>query len=60
VARPPRRRGIDPVQQACALDQKVLVRLWRGAFKGRSEELLWVPRYPNYHGGFHTTGHAGP
>jgi Type I phosphodiesterase / nucleotide pyrophosphatase len=60
VARPPRRRDIDPVQQACALDQKVLVRLWRGAFKGRSEELLWVPRYPNYHGGFHTTGHAGP
>jgi hypothetical protein len=36
------------------------VRLWRGAFRGRSEELMWVPRYPNFHGGFYTPGHAGP
>lgn len=50
----------DPVEQACALDDELLVRLWRGAFKGRSEELLWVPRYPNFHGSFYTPGHAGP
>jgi hypothetical protein len=60
VRRPAQQRANDPVQQACALDDELLVRLWRGSFKGRSEELLWVPRYPNYHGGFYTPGHAGP
>jgi hypothetical protein len=48
------------VRQACALDDELLIRLWRGAFRGRSEELLWVPSYPNYHGSFYTPGHAGP
>lgn len=50
----------DPVQRACALPPKYLARIWRGHDSERSEDILFVPRAPNFIGSFTLTSHSGP
>ena len=50
----------DPVERACALDEEILARLWRGYVEGRTFELVLVPQYPNYPGSIGYWGHTGP
>lgn len=48
------------LQGSCELDSTLLERVMRGYFPGRSPDVLWVPRTPNFFGGFVATGHSGP
>lgn len=50
----------DPVQRACGLADRILLRVWRGDYKKRSSDLMMVPHYPNYSGLFDTVNHSGP
>ena len=50
----------DPIERSCALNRKILVRLWRGLYKRRGGDLMMVPQRPNYAGGFVVPGHTGP
>ena len=50
----------DPLERACGLSEKILLRVWRGDYKKRSSDLLMVPHYPNYSGLFDTVNHSGP
>lgn len=50
----------DPLDRACALEDQLLVRLWRGFDARRSEDVVVVPREPNYFGSFEVTSHTGP
>ena len=50
----------DPLTRACALSDKILLRTWRGDYKRRSWDLMMVPHYPNFSGGFETVNHSGP
>ena len=50
----------DPVERACALPKKQLVRLWRGHHPVHSEDVTIVPLAPNYSGSFTVTSHSGP
>jgi hypothetical protein len=50
----------DPVRRGCALDDRLLARLWRGFDAERSEDIIVVPREPNYFGSFAVTSHTGP
>jgi type I phosphodiesterase/nucleotide pyrophosphatase len=50
----------EPVEGACALQEDELVRLWRGIDARRSEDIIVVPREPNYFGSFQITSHTGP
>ncbi|MGH2735535.1 MAG: alkaline phosphatase family protein, partial [Actinomycetota bacterium] len=50
----------DPVRRACGLKKKMLLRIWRGYYPGRSEDVVMVPQYPNYSGVFDLVNHSGP
>jgi len=50
----------DPVQRGCALGKKLLRRVYLGTYPGRSEDILYVPQYPNYQGTFNVPNHSGP
>lgn len=50
----------DPLERACALSEKILLRVWRGDYKERSPDLRMVPQFPNYSGLFDTVNHSGP
>jgi type I phosphodiesterase/nucleotide pyrophosphatase len=50
----------DPVERGCALDKDMLVRIWRGGYPSRSEDVITVPQAPNYSGGFYLPNHSGP
>lgn len=50
----------DVVTRACALDQDILTRLWRGHHPVTSEDVTMVPREPNYIGTFDLVSHSGP
>jgi hypothetical protein len=50
----------DPVQRGCAIDRAHLVRIWRGYHALRSEDIILVPRKPNFIGRFDLTSHSGP
>jgi hypothetical protein len=50
----------DPIQRACDLDRRMLVRLWRGHHPTHSEDVTTVPQSPNYSGSFGVTSHSGP
>jgi len=50
----------DYLQRACDLPPEQLIRIWRGHDRERSEELLFVPKEPNFVGGFDLTSHSGP
>lgn len=50
----------DPIARACALEKRELLRLWRGFDARRSEDIVVVPREPNYFGSFQITSHTGP
>ncbi|MGH2556143.1 MAG: alkaline phosphatase family protein, partial [Actinomycetota bacterium] len=52
--------SVDPVTRACALDDDILIRLWRGHDPVRSEDVTMVPREPNFIGTFDLTSHSGP
>lgn len=58
--------GIERVDQgawfksACNLPEARLSRIKRGLFPGRSSDLVFVPRAPNYVATFGTTSHSGP
>lgn len=52
--------GNDPVERACALEEEILLRVWRGYYKGRSEDIIMVPQFPNYSGLFDVVNHSGP
>ncbi len=48
------------LEAACDLPLDYLRRIRLGVFKDRSPEVLFVPREPNYFGGFTSTTHSGP
>lgn len=50
----------DPVARGCALDADILTRIWRGHRPARSEDIVAVPKAPNYLGSFDVTSHSGP
>jgi arylsulfatase A-like enzyme len=47
-------------QAGCGLPLDYLRRIRRGYFPGRSPDVLFVPRKPNFFGGFTSTTHSGP
>jgi hypothetical protein len=49
-----------PLESACRLPLKLLRRVRRGYYPGRSPDVLFVPREPNFFGGFVSTSHSGP
>ena len=50
----------DPLERACALDTEILRRIHRGHHPNLSEDVLIVPREPNFIGTFDFTSHSGP
>ena len=50
----------DWLESACSLPVEYLRRIRRGYVPGRSPEILFVPREPNFFGGFTSTTHSGP
>jgi Type I phosphodiesterase / nucleotide pyrophosphatase len=50
----------DVVERACALGPKLLLRIYRGYYRHRSEDLTMVPQAPNYPGGLDLPSHSGP
>ena len=48
------------VRRACELDEDELIRIWRGYDPARSEDVIVVPREPNYVGTFDVASHTGP
>lgn len=50
----------EMLSRACGLDKRVLIRVWRGYHPGRSEDLIFVPRAPNYIGTVNVNSHTGP
>lgn len=50
----------DPVQRACDLPARHLVRIWRGYYGTRSQDITLVPQAPNFPGGFQLPSHSGP
>ncbi len=50
----------DVLERACALPEEHLVRIWRGSYDERSEDLIVVPQHPNYAGNFRAVNHSGP
>ncbi len=50
----------DPIERACALPKRELLRIWRGHHKVHSEDITIVPQPPNFSGSFGTTSHSGP
>lgn len=50
----------DPLERACALPKRELLRIWRGHHATHSEDITIVPQPPNYSGSFGTTSHSGP
>ncbi|MGH2817829.1 MAG: alkaline phosphatase family protein [Actinomycetota bacterium] len=50
----------DPVERGCGLDDRELVRIWRGYHRVHSEDVTTVPLPPNYSGSFGVTSHSGP
>ena len=50
----------DPIERACDLPDRLLVRLWRGHHPVHSEDITTVPQAPNYSGSFGVTSHSGP
>lgn len=48
------------LEASCDLEPAILERVLRGHKDGRSPDVLVVPRFPNFFGGFIQTGHSGP
>ncbi len=52
--------GAGPLERACALKPELVARIWRGHDEERSEDIVMVPRPPNYSGNFAGPSHSGP
>src|SRR5687768_2135485 len=50
----------EPLERACDLADRVLLRIWRGHHPVHSEDITTVPHFPNYSGSFGVTSHSGP
>ncbi|MDQ5815843.1 MAG: alkaline phosphatase family protein [Actinomycetota bacterium] len=50
----------DVLERACRLPLEQLIRIRRGYYRPRSEDVLIVPQYPNYAGSFDVPNHSGP
>ncbi|HVF54437.1 MAG TPA: alkaline phosphatase family protein [Actinomycetota bacterium] len=50
----------DWLEASCELPLEYVKRIRLGVYRGRSPEVLFVPREPNYFGGFTSTTHSGP
>ena len=48
------------LEASCELDPVLFERVMRGYQAGRGPDVLVVPRFPNFFGGFVATGHSGP
>ena len=55
-----RPRSLSPIQAGCALGPNVLERIHNGFRLDRSEDVITVPKAPNYLGSFAVTSHSGP
>jgi hypothetical protein len=54
---PPAKNWLD---SACSLPHRYLERVRRGVVKGRSPDIIFVPREPDYFGAFSSMSHSGP
>ena len=50
----------DPLTSGCELPLEYLKRIRRGYAPGRSHDVVFVPREPNFVGAFDYTSHGGP
>jgi predicted AlkP superfamily pyrophosphatase or phosphodiesterase len=50
----------DPLQRGCLLSRENLLRIRRGYYEGRSEDIIMVPQFPNFSGSFSIPNHSGP
>lgn len=50
----------DPLTSGCELPLEYLRRIRRGYVAGRSHDVIFVPREPNFVGAFDYTSHGGP
>ena len=50
----------DPLSSGCELPLEYLRRIRRGYAPGRSHDVIFVPREPNFVGAFDYTSHGGP
>lgn len=50
----------DWFESACSLPRELVARVRRGFHPQRSPDVLFVPREPNFFGGFRVTSHSGP
>lgn len=48
------------LEASCELEPEILERVLRGYKAERGPDVLVVPRFPNFFGGFIQTGHSGP
>ena len=48
------------LEASCELDPEIYERVMLGYQEGRGPDVLVVPRFPNFFGGFVATGHSGP
>ena len=51
---------LDLVQRACDLPRDNLLRMWRGYDPQATEDIMVVPREPNYWGTYDRVSHTGP
>ena len=49
-----------PIERACDLKPELVARIWRGSDPERSEDIVLVPKQPNYSGNFAGPSHSGP
>ncbi|MDQ3955696.1 MAG: alkaline phosphatase family protein [Actinomycetota bacterium] len=49
-----------PLERACDLEPELVARIWRGNDPKRSEDIVLVPKEPNYSGNFAGPSHSGP
>lgn len=57
---PPQADQRGPLERACDLKEELVARIWRGSDPRRSEDIVLVPKQPNYSGNFAGPSHSGP
>ncbi len=51
---------VDPIARGCALEERILTRIWRGHDPVTSQDVTMIPSEPNFVGTFDLVSHSGP